>query len=126
VIVALVLIGLSGALAALGSGMPRVFAWPLAVGAASRGIWLALGRWGRSRCEVVWPPDAKPTIDGHVLQHAKLHWRGPLAFLDWRDDLGRRHHLAWWPDTLSPQARRELRLAAASHDSTPSRTSMAP
>ena len=126
VIVAIGVIGLLGAFAIFGSEMPRLFAWPLALGAASHAAWLVLREWRRPRCELVWPMDAEPIIDGHVLQQAQLHWRGPLAFLRWRDDEGRLHHLAWWPDTLPPRARRELRLAAASCAGTRPRASMAP
>jgi toxin CptA len=126
VIAALGVIGLLGALAIFGSEMPRLLAWPLAVGAVSRAAWLAQRESRRSRCELVWPMDAEPMIDGQVLQQAQLQWRGPLAFLHWRDDEGRQHRLAWWPDTLSQRARRELRLAAASCASTPPRASMAP
>lgn len=119
-------IGLFGSIAIFGSEMPRLLAWPLAVGAAGHAAWLACRELRRPGCALVWPMDGEPMIDGHVLQQAQLHWRGPLAFLQWRDDQGRRHHLAWWPDTLSPRARRELRLAAASCASTRPRASMAP
>lgn len=51
-------------------------------------------------------------LDGVVLDKPQLEWRGPLAILYWRD--GRRvRRLLWWPDTLPPPARRELRLAAS-------------
>ena len=51
-------------------------------------------------------------VDGEPMHEAHLQWRGPLAFLAWRDAAGRHGHLAWWPDTLDTGARRELRLAA--------------
>jgi toxin CptA len=126
VIVALGTIGLLGALAIFGSEMPRLLAWPLAVGTVGRGAWLAHRESQRSRCQLVWPMDAEPMIDGHVLQQAQLQWRGPLAFLRWRDDEGLLRYFAWWPDTLPARARRELRLAAASRSSTRPRASMAP
>jgi toxin CptA len=60
-----------------------------------------------------WPADGTlPVLDGQALADARLHWRGSLAFLRWRDADGRRQHLSWWPDTLPPAQRRELRLAA--------------
>ena len=49
-------------------------------------------------------------LDGVPLADAALAWRGPLAFLRWRDAAGRRGRLAWWPDTLPPAERRVLKL----------------
>ncbi len=64
-------------------------------------------------------------LDGVVLDTPQLEWRGPLAILRWRD--GRRvRRLLWWPDTLPPPARRELRLAASALMTRPSADSMAP
>lgn len=39
-------------------------------------------------------------VDGLPVDALDLHWRGPLAFLRYRDATGRRQRLAWWPDTL--------------------------
>jgi toxin CptA len=61
---------------------------------------------------LVWPATGAPRVDGIAIDDARLHWRGPLAFLEWRDASGRRRRLSWWPDTLPPERRRELRLAA--------------
>ncbi|MEE7566640.1 hypothetical protein HH297_09445, partial [Xanthomonas sp. Kuri4-3] len=44
----------------------------------------------------------------------RVEWRGPLAQLSWRDGR-RRERLLFWPDTLPPAQRRELRLAAGAH-----------
>ena len=64
-------------------------------------------------------------LDGIVLDTPQLEWRGPLAILRWRD--GRRaRRLLWWPDTLPPPARRELRLAASALVTRPTPDSMAP
>lgn len=64
-------------------------------------------------------------LDGVVLDTPQLEWRGPLAILRWRD--GRRmRRLLWWPDTLPPPARRELRLAASAFVTRPTPDSMAP
>ena len=52
------------------------------------------------------------TCEGNPIRAATLEWRGPLAFLRWRDAQGRIQRRAWWPDTLPPDRRRELRLAA--------------
>ena len=64
-------------------------------------------------------------VDGVRLDAPRLHWRGPIAVLCWRE--GRRtRRLVWWPDTLPPPARRELRLAASAFVTRPSADSMAP
>lgn len=41
-----------------------------------------------------------------------LHWhlRGPIAVLRAHDRQGLRIGFSWWPDTLSPASRRQLRL----------------
>ena len=64
-------------------------------------------------------------LDGVVLDTPQLEWRGPLAILRWRDGRCVRR-LLWWPDTLPPTARRELRLAASALMTRPSADSMAP
>jgi len=64
-------------------------------------------------------------LDDVRLDAPGLQWRGPIAFLHWRE--GRRtRRLVWWPDTLPPAARRELRLAASAFVTRPSADSMAP
>ena len=70
--------------------------------------------------------------DGRVLvgeveaADVQLQWRGPLAFMAWRDPAGRRMRLAWWPDTLPSRWRRELRLAADRACTARRRPSVAP
>lgn len=64
-------------------------------------------------------------LDGTPLEAVRLEWRGPIAVLRWKS--GRRAHaLIWWPDTLRPDARRELRLAAPALATRPLVDSMAP
>lgn len=123
-IVSLVVLGALGACSALASEMPRIAAVPLAVMSLCQGTWLA---WRASRQplrQLVWPFEGAPQIDGVPIGEAVLRWRGPLAFLQWRDRDGRVRRLAWWGDTLPVQARRELKLAAAS--SAGAAASMAP
>ena len=100
-----------GAASLLASDLPGAIAWPAAV-VAVVSAWRAAGREGaRPAVIVAFPPNAPPTVGGQRLANARLQWRGPLAFLQWRD--GRRlRGLSWWPDTLPPAARRELRLAS--------------
>jgi len=65
------------------------------------------------------------SLDGRRLDDARLHWRGPILRLDWRE-AGRGYALLWWPDTLPPARRRELRLASAALAAPPRTESMAP
>ena len=124
--VALLALGAFAAFSVVLSEMPRPFAWPLALMAAGYGAGLARRESHRPPHQAVWPIDGSPLLDGLALQDAQLQWRGPLAFLRWRDCEGHLQHLAWWPDTLPPPSRRELRLAAASSVGTRSAASMAP
>ena len=99
-----------GALSLLVSDLPLALGWPAAA------LVLVLA-WRAARREASRPhravaitPDGCVLLDGRPLPGARLQWRGPLAFLQWRE--GRRlRALSWWPDTLPPDARRELRLA---------------
>ena len=127
---ALALLSLAAPAAVIASGLPAWAAWPLAAVALAGGV-RALPREARRPACVVGvrasPGGAAAmSIDGVVLADARIQWRGPLAFLSWRARDGRRRHLAWWPDTLPPAARRELRLAAPGSPTTGMRASMAP
>jgi toxin CptA len=109
------------------SEMPRIAAWPLAVATLVYGSCLARREWRRPHRAFVFPVgDAPVLVDGRPATDVALQWRGPLAFLRWRDDGGRLHRAAWWPDTLPAARRRELRLAATPHEAAPGRGSMAP
>jgi len=125
---------LQGALASIGvcacialwlSELPliaTVCAMPLIVAAALHRI--AIERRAPMR-ELVIDAVGAAHLDGVVLDTPQLEWRGPLAILRWRD--GRRERrLLWWPDTLLPPARRELRLAASALVTRPTPDSMAP
>jgi len=114
----LVLIGLLAAISLLICEMPRGLAWPAAVLALARGVWLAHAHGSLPERTFWFPGDGRPaTVDGVALSEARLRWRGPLAFLRWRASPGGRwQHAIWWPDTLSARARRELRLAAGDGD----------
>ena len=101
-----------GAFSLLVSDLPLTLGWPAAA------FVLAIA-WRAARREARRPghlltiaADGRACLDGQPLDRARLQWRGPLAFLQWRD--GRRlRALSWWPDTLPPDVRRELRLAPA-------------
>lgn len=127
VIGAQLLLALLAPCAVLGSEMPRLAAWPLALAACVHGLWLARREAGKPARQVVWPAtDAPVTLDGAALEQAELHWRGPLLFLHWRDRDGRDGRLGWWPDTLPSPSRRELRLAARARAAARPTPSMAP
>lgn len=118
---ALSLLAVLAPLSVLASDMPRPLAWPLAGLAAGWGL-LAARRERRRPPQVLLlsPVPGQATLDGVPLAEATLAWRGPLAFLRWRDAAGRRGRLAWWPDTLPPAQRRVLKLWS------PDRAGMAP
>ena len=118
---ALSLLAVLAPLSVLASDMPRPLAWPLAGLAAGWGL-LAARRERRRppRVLLLSPAPGQATLDGVPLAEATLAWRGPLAFLRWRDAAGRRGRLAWWPDTLPPAQRRVLKLWS------PDRAGMAP
>lgn len=108
---ALVLVGLLAAFAALACELPPPLAWPLAALAAGWGAALA-------RAELRRPPrrlrfaGTRAWLDDAPIAQLRLHWRGPLARLEFRTGDGRRGRLLWWPDCLDAHGRRELRLAA--------------
>ena len=114
-----------GAASLLASDLRSAFAWPAAILVLMSGWRSAHREAGRTPVTVCWPSKGPPSIDGRPLELARLQWRGPLAFLQWRD--GRRlRALSWWPDTLPPGARRELRLAAGGPAGAPDGGSVAP
>ena len=124
--VALVVLGILGALSVIACEMPRWAAIPVAVGSIVEAALLARSHARSPPRALVWPMEGALMVDGRHVQVAVLHWRGPAAFLRWQDDQGRGHRLAWWPDTLSRPQRRELRLAAASAPQASALASMAP
>jgi toxin CptA len=109
------LIGLAGLapFAVLHSEMPRAVAWPLAAMAAAWGAWSAWREARRPARQLdIGAGKGDASLDGQALVLLELQWRGPIAFLHWRDHAGLGGRLAWWPDTLPPAKRRELRLTA--------------
>ncbi|MEZ0472104.1 hypothetical protein [Luteimonas salinilitoris] len=115
------------AFAVLASEMPRLVAWPLALAALGHGLALLRREARRPARSFVFAGAAAPvSLDGKPVMDVTLRWRGPLAFLHWRDPRGRAQRLAWWPDTLPPARRRELRLAAPDPQAARRAASMAP
>lgn len=112
---ALLVLSLLAPLSVLGSELPRVLAWPLALAAAGYGLWRARTEAGRAPRQLALAAAGRGTdlLDGRPLHACHVGWRGPLAFVHAIDRDGRDHRLAWWPDTLPAPLRRELRLAVA-------------
>jgi toxin CptA len=119
-------LGVAAASSILASEMPRGMAVPVAALALWRGLQLAAREARRPARALVWSTNQPPRLDGELMQDARLTWRGPLAFLEWRSTDGRIQRLAWWPDTLRADARRELKLADAGSGNAHARASMAP
>jgi toxin CptA len=113
-VVALLLLATAAAFAVLASEMPPNMAWPLALAALAHGGWLAWREARKAPGEFVIPraADARATVDGHAVDALSVRWRGPIAFLQWRDSDGHRRRHVFLPDTLPAARRRELRLAA--------------
>ncbi|KAB7763220.1 MULTISPECIES: hypothetical protein [Xanthomonas] len=124
---ALTLLGALAPLSLLGSDLPPHLAWPAAALALLYAAWLLRREAGRAPRALLIPAGAgAPSVDGVAVSALQVAWRGPLAFVRWRDAQGRTQRLAWWPDTLPPAARRELRLAAAAHAASSAPPQMAP
>ena len=113
-------------LAVLGSGLPDPCRLPAVLLATA---WAAGQGWHYARqpaCRIVICAfDAPVTVNGEPVDALSLQDRGGLLQLCWRAD-GRRHARLFWPDTLPPAARRELRLAVRAHCISRSRPAVAP
>lgn len=122
----LLALALLAPLSLLYSNLPRMAAWLL----APLCCLAALQAWHRYRhagsMHLHVRAEGPLDVDGVPMRDWRLRWRGPLAFITWRDGAGRRHALSFWPDTLPPEVRRELRLATPASLGTSSTAGMAP
>lgn len=109
---ALALLGVLAALALIGSEIPLPLSMPFALLAVGEGLRLARRECRQPMRLLVIGGDGAATLDGQAITGLSVEWRGPLAFMRFRDVDGRPCRLAWWPDTLPAPSRRELRLAA--------------
>lgn len=108
----LVLLGVLAATAVFASELPTAAAACLAAAALLHGLRLAARERGRACVRVVWDGrSGRVSVDDAPAADGRLHWRGPLALLRWRDAQGRVRRLAFWPDVLDAGQRRALRLA---------------
>ena len=112
--------------AVLASAMPRELAWPLAVFAVAAGLRMAWREHRLPALDVVIDADGLVSVNGTPVDAFRVDWRGPLAFLTWRDADGRLRRRSLWPDTLPPASRRELRLAVRPDGDGQAPPSMAP
>jgi len=120
-------LGVLGACSVLTSEMPWTAAWLIAAAAVVYAALLSVRHLRLARVPVIWNGGSgTATIDGIAAGEAWMQWRGPIAFLRWRDGTRRRRCLAFWPDVLDPKRRRELRLAAGPPAASRSGPSMAP
>lgn len=121
------MLGLLAAIGILGSELPRMAAWPLALVALAHGIFLGRRELRQDPFTLVFPVGEGPArVNGAPVTGADVQWRGPFAFVTWRDVQGCRHRRQFWPDTLAAKARRELRLAMIERSTAPAARSMAP
>ncbi len=116
----LVILAVLSPLCLVASGLPRWLAWPLAVIAMLYALREAQRHRVSPRRIFVITDEGPLWVDGDAAGDWRLRWRGPLAFLCWRNAQGRRHAVSFWPDTLPKAQRRELRLA------TPGEVSISP
>lgn len=110
---AFALLGLLAAVSVLTSAMPAVAAVPVAIAAVLYGIRLAARELRASPTGLIITHDGAATIDDTPVGDLRIHWRGPAAFLHWRDREGRSQRRVATPDVLDAKARRRLRLAGA-------------
>lgn len=113
---ALVALGLLAAGSVLASAAPVWLRVPLAIAALGHALRLARRASAPEPLRLQLAADAGSLriVGRHRarrLHRLRIRVHGPLAVLEGRDARGRRHRLAWWPDTLTPDARRSLRLA---------------
>lgn len=123
---ALLCLALAAPAAVMASEMPRPLAWVLAPAALLHGLRLARREAARPRHSLLFTANGRLLVEGTAVSGIELQWRGPLAFLSWRDAGGARRRLVWWPDTLPSRWRRELRLAVSRLPAAPERPSVAP
>ena len=110
----------------IASDLPRFVAWPLALVAVAWAIVDARRYRAKPARQLVIPSGCGvATCDGERIDTLQVGWRGPLAFLRWRDADGRQHRASCWPDTLPAGMRRELRIVMQKRDAASDPASMA-
>lgn len=122
----LLVLGMLGAASIIASEVPRPAAWSIAFVAVAYGVRLARMELRRSVRSLIIPMgESSAMLDDRPIIDFRVQWRGPLAFLQWRDARGL-CRMQGWPDTISARSRRELRLAMIARTAAPAARSMAP
>ena len=108
---ALALLAVLAPFSLVASDLPGAIAWPLAVTVLLAGA-RAVRRYARlPKVAFVVPLRGPVTRDDRSLAEFEVRWRGPMAFLRWREPGAGTRCLVFFPDTLEATARRELKLA---------------
>lgn len=97
------------------SDIARVWVLPVALLVILRAAYLAYRGLRQPSRQLLWGIDGSALLDGIPIENARLHWRGALVFLHWREQ-GCLRSLVWWPDTLNHIQRRELHLRGGGAD----------
>ena len=110
----------------IASDLPRGVAWPAALVACAWAM-LDVRRYRAQPLRQLTIPAGQgaANCDGERIDGLRAGWRGPLAFLHWRDAGGRLHRASFWPDTLPAGMRRELRVALMRREAASEGASMA-
>jgi toxin CptA len=115
--VALLALGVLGAVAIGMSAMPGALQLPAAAVALVAGLRAARREGARPPLALRFAADgslrAGPDAKAQAFGRVRLRIRGRCAWLHARGDAGTRLRLAWWPDTMVGADARVLRLAAA-------------
>lgn len=121
-------LGLLAALAWLATDAPTAVAVPAAGVALAWGLASArrVLRMPAQKLVLATCAQGMSMLGPAVLAAVRVQWRGPLAFVTCTLGDGTRVRLVFWPDTLPPPARRELRLAAGRPAASPAAAGMAP
>ncbi len=108
-------------------GLAPIPALALAALVTVRWGMLICREWRRPAATLVIPwNETAVTVDGKAVHDFRIQWHGPLAMLSWAGKGRRREWRLFWPDTLPPAARRELRLAADARAISSRASQMAP
>ncbi|MCC7635898.1 hypothetical protein [Stenotrophomonas rhizophila] len=108
------------------SALPGAWWWPASLLVVAGGGLQAWRYWRQPALAIVIAPGPAPArVAGQAVQDLQLSDRGVLLQLGWRQG-GRHRWRLFWPDTLAPARRRELRLAVRAHCISRSRPAVAP
>src|SRR5690606_25263160 len=93
----LLVLAAAPAFAVFASEMPRAAAWPVALVARAGGGRLARREARRRSSELAIAAGGRATVGGEAVDDLSVRWRGPAAFVQWRDGQGPRHRHVFLP-----------------------------